>query len=62
MVAEECARRLNSLPDASLRQVALLKMEGYRNEEIAERLGCGLRTVTRRLEVIRRAWRDEALP
>jgi DNA-directed RNA polymerase specialized sigma24 family protein len=61
MVAEECARRLEGLPDDSLRQVALLKMEGYRNEEIAARLGCGLRTVARRLEVIRKAWLDEVL-
>ena len=39
MVADECARRLRRLPDESLRQVALLKMEGYLNEEIAARLG-----------------------
>ncbi len=62
MVADECARRLQGLPDESLRQVALLKMEGYRNEEIAEHLGCGLRTVARKLEVIRKAWLDEAIP
>jgi DNA-directed RNA polymerase specialized sigma24 family protein len=62
MVAEECARRLHALPDASLRQVALLKMEGYRNEEIAARLGCGLQTVARRLKVIRQAWRGETSP
>jgi DNA-directed RNA polymerase specialized sigma24 family protein len=62
MVADECARRLQGLPDESLRQVALLKMEGYLNEEIATRLGCGLRTVARKLEVIRNAWLEEALP
>ncbi len=62
IVADECARRLRRLPDASLRQVALLKMEGYRNEEIAAHLGCGLRTITRRLELIRKAWTDEAPP
>jgi DNA-directed RNA polymerase specialized sigma24 family protein len=62
LVAEECARRLRDLPDESLRQVALLKMEGYRNEEIAARLGHSLRTITRKLQVIRSLWRDEALP
>jgi DNA-directed RNA polymerase specialized sigma24 family protein len=62
LVADECARRLQSLPDESLRQVALLKMEGYLNEEIATRLGCGLRTVARKLEVIRNAWLEDALP
>jgi DNA-directed RNA polymerase specialized sigma24 family protein len=61
-VAEECGRRLNELPDESLRQVARLKMEGYENREIAARLGCGARTVARRLEVIRLAWQDEAIP
>jgi DNA-directed RNA polymerase specialized sigma24 family protein len=61
MVADECGTRLQGLPDESLRQVALLKMEGYLNEEIAARLGCGLRTVARKLEFIRNAWQDEAL-
>jgi DNA-directed RNA polymerase specialized sigma24 family protein len=61
LVADECARRLRRLPDESLRRVARLKMEGYRNEEIAARLGCGLRTITRKLEVIRKAWLDEEL-
>jgi DNA-directed RNA polymerase specialized sigma24 family protein len=56
MVAEECGRRLDGLLDDSLRLVALLKMEGYANDEIAERLGCGPRTVTRKLKVIRKAW------
>ena len=62
IVVEECARRLQGLPDESLRQVARLKMEGYHNEEIAAQLGCGLRTVARKLEVIRKAWLDEAIP
>ena len=62
LVADACALRLKGLPDESLRQVALLKMEGYWNEEIAARLGCGVRTVARKLEIIRKAWQDEALP
>ena len=36
--------------DDELRTIALLRMEGYSNEEIAERLGCGLRTVERKLD------------
>ncbi len=63
MVADECGRRLQGLPDESLRgQVALLKMEGYLSEEIAKRLGCGLRTVARKLEVIRNAWLNRGAP
>jgi DNA-directed RNA polymerase specialized sigma24 family protein len=62
MVADECARRLDGLPDDLLRRVALLKIEGNDKEEIAARLGCGLRTVARKREVIRQAWLDEVLP
>jgi DNA-directed RNA polymerase specialized sigma24 family protein len=59
MLADECARRLDGLPDDSLRRVALLKMEGHGNDEIAVELGCSLRTVARKLEVIRKSWLDE---
>jgi DNA-directed RNA polymerase specialized sigma24 family protein len=61
-VAEECGRRLNGLPDESLRAVALMKMEGYTNDEIADRLGCDPRTVTRKLNLIRKAWLAEGPP
>lgn len=56
LVADEFRTLLARLPDDRLRAIALLKLEGYSNEEIASRLDCGLRTVTRRLLVIRRTW------
>jgi DNA-directed RNA polymerase specialized sigma24 family protein len=59
MVADECRVLLGRLRDDSLRQVALLRMEGYSNEEIADRLGCSLRTVARKVELIRRTWAGE---
>ena len=59
MVAEESRRRLEALGDDTLRNVALWRMEGYSNEEIAGRLGCVPRTVERKLEVIRRVWQEE---
>jgi hypothetical protein len=31
-------------------------MEGFGNDEIAARLGCGRRTVERKLAVIRSSW------
>ena len=45
------------LPKA-LQQVALWKLEGYTNEEIAgpSMLDCAPRTVERKLAVIRRTW------
>jgi DNA-directed RNA polymerase specialized sigma24 family protein len=57
-VAEECERLLRRLPDEGLRALAVWKMEGYTNEEIAARLGCCLSTVERRLQLIRRLWSE----
>jgi DNA-directed RNA polymerase specialized sigma24 family protein len=59
MVADECRRLLQGLGNDTLRRIALLRMEGYSDPEIAQRLGCGLRTVGRKLELIRRAWLHE---
>lgn len=57
-ITEEAERLLSLLPDESMRELALLKMEGYENREIAERLQCGLRTVERRTRLIRTIWKD----
>jgi RNA polymerase sigma factor (sigma-70 family) len=61
MMAEECRRLLEALNDEVTRQVALLRMEGYSGEEIAERLGYSRRTVTRKLDLIRRRWLEEEM-
>lgn len=55
-VAEECERLLARLGDDELRVLAVRKMEGFTNEEIATQLGCSLATVERRLRLIRREW------
>jgi DNA-directed RNA polymerase specialized sigma24 family protein len=60
LVAEEYRRRLAALPEEALRRVAELKLEGYSNEEIAGRIGLGLRSVVRKLDLIRRTWLGEA--
>ncbi|WP_406698747.1 ECF-type sigma factor [Singulisphaera sp. Ch08] len=54
--AEEFRRLLGLLGDDSLREVALWKMEGYTNKQIAERLGCIEQTVERKLRSIRLIW------
>jgi DNA-directed RNA polymerase specialized sigma24 family protein len=59
MAADECRRLLGLLRDQTLRRLALLRMEGYTNQEMADRLGCSLRTVARKLELIRRTWLAE---
>ncbi len=55
-VAEESQRLLQVLPDEDMRRLALLKLEGYTNKEASEQLKCGLRTVERRLKLIRNIW------
>jgi RNA polymerase sigma factor (sigma-70 family) len=52
--ADEFQRLLEALTSEEYRQIALWKMEGFTNEEIGERLGCSIRTVANRLDVIRR--------
>lgn len=59
-VAEQCERLLERLGDAELRNIALWKMEGDTNDEVAAKLGCAPATVERRLALIRRIWRREA--
>src|SRR6516164_7351623 len=58
-VAEECERLLQSLSSPELRSVAVWKMEGYSNAEIAEKLGCVERSVERKLRLIRDRWARE---
>jgi DNA-directed RNA polymerase specialized sigma24 family protein len=55
-MADECHRLLGRLGNATLRQVALWKMEGYTNVEIAGKLGCVTHTVERKLRSIREIW------
>jgi len=58
-VADECRRLLDSLPEPELRQIALWKVEGYTNEEIASRLDCVPRTIERKVSRIRLLWKHE---
>ncbi len=54
---------ITALEEEKTRNVALFKLEGYENREIAERLGISLSSVERKLRVIREKWQscwDEA--
>ena len=57
-VADECRHLLDGLDDETLRTIAVWKMEGYTNIELADRLGCAVRTVERKLERIREKWEN----
>jgi DNA-directed RNA polymerase specialized sigma24 family protein len=52
----ENVSRLYSMLAPELRQIAERKLEGQENAQIALELGCGLRTIERRLQEIRRIW------
>jgi DNA-directed RNA polymerase specialized sigma24 family protein len=61
-MAEGVRTLLARLGDADLEAVALWKMEGYTNDEIAARLDCAPRTVERKLRLIRCIWEKELGP
>jgi DNA-directed RNA polymerase specialized sigma24 family protein len=61
-VAEESDRLLDLLGRNDLRRVALWKLEGFTNDEIAEKLGCAPRSVDRKVRLIRSLWERETLP
>jgi RNA polymerase sigma factor (sigma-70 family) len=62
---EEVGRLLSESMEEALKllnaeqcQYALAKLEGYTNREIAEKFGVALRSVERKLHLIRRLWWD----
>lgn len=55
ILVEDVERRLNQL-DQTCRQVALWRLEGYSNQEIAAMMDVAERTVERKLERIRKVW------
>jgi DNA-directed RNA polymerase specialized sigma24 family protein len=61
-VVEEYARLLDRLGDDKLRAVAVWKLEGYTNAEIAVQLRRAPATVERKLRLIRDAWAKEVVP
>jgi RNA polymerase sigma factor (sigma-70 family) len=57
-VADELDRLMSLLDEDLLRSIALRKLEGYSNEEVAQQLDWSLRTVERKLAVIRAVWAE----
>ena len=58
---EEGRRLLEALQDETLQQVALWKLEGYTNDEIAAKIGLTTRSVERKLQRIREKWTQDGL-
>ena len=61
-LADECRHLLGLLEAPELRAVAVGKLEGYSNAELAAQLGCVPRTVERMLRTVRELWSREDGP
>jgi len=58
-LADLIGHLLERLGDDRLRRLALLKIEGHTEEEMAAKLGVSPRTVRRKLDLVRRLWERE---
>ena len=58
-VVEEFNRLLAKLSTDEYREIAIAKLEGYTNSEIAAQMRCSTTTVERRLKLIRVKWSSE---
>jgi DNA-directed RNA polymerase specialized sigma24 family protein len=61
-VSQECLELIAALNDPHLERVAILKFEGYTNDEIALTLSRTRRTIQRMLNLIRDIWEKELHP
>jgi RNA polymerase sigma factor (sigma-70 family) len=59
MLGEQFDRLLSYLRDDTLRSIALMRIEGYTMQEVAEQTGTALRTVERKVQLIRSCWQQE---
>ena len=56
LLEDQLAQLMQVTGDDALRTIAMLKMEGYSNKEIAEQTGRALRSIERKLKLIRDIW------
>lgn len=61
MMTESCEQLLSHLEDTNIRNVAVGKMEGFSNAELAQKFECSERTIERRLGLIRQKITRELL-
>lgn len=59
-ILKTCGELLEKLGDEKLRSTAVLRLQGFSNEEIANQLGCSVARTKQRLQRIREIWADDA--
>lgn len=59
MISESVEQLLNALDSDELREIAMSKVAGFTNKEIATSLGRSVATIERRLNLIRAIWEEE---
>jgi len=57
-VFDSCEELLSSLKNEMLRQTALLRMQGFSNEEISKKLDCSIARTKQRLTRIKQQWQS----
>ena len=60
-LAGTCEEMLEQLDDDTLLRIAMMRLEGFSNDEIADELNVSLATVKRKLKRIREAWTPDAM-
>lgn len=60
VMSGQCRMLIESLKDQNLEKIALWKLAGHSNEEIAAKQGCTRVTIQRKLQLIRKIWDAEA--
>jgi DNA-directed RNA polymerase specialized sigma24 family protein len=59
-MVEQMQRRLDELQGPLLREIAVGKLQGYTHQELASQLDISLRSVERKLSLIRRKWSEDS--
>jgi DNA-directed RNA polymerase specialized sigma24 family protein len=56
---DELLLKLAATGDTRLATIARLRLEGVANQEIANELGCTVRTIQRKLQILERLWNEQ---
>lgn len=55
-ILKNCEHLLEKLDDEKLRRTAIMRLEGFSNQEISDELGCSVARTKQRLQRIRELW------